>query len=58
MKLFGESIFIFENMRKNFKSNLVLVAVLVLESKGLYHPKTYNKCNIFYYQHLTVFSTQ
>ena len=27
---------LFENTRKNFKSNLVLVVVLVLESKGLY----------------------
>ena len=26
----------FENTRKNFKSNLVLVVVLVMESKGLY----------------------
>ena len=26
----------FENTRKNFKLNLVLVVVLVLESKGLY----------------------
>ena len=27
----------FENARKQFKSNLVLVVVLVLESKGLYY---------------------
>ena len=34
MKNSGVSIF--DNTRKNFKSNLVLVVVLVLESKGLY----------------------
>ena len=45
----------FENMRKNFKSILELVVVLVLESKGLYHPKIYSKCNIFYYQDLSLF---
>ena len=28
---------LFENTRKNLKSNLVLVVVLVLESKGLYN---------------------
>ena len=27
----------YENKRKNFKSNLVLIVVLVLQSKGLYY---------------------
>ena len=31
-------VYFFDNTRKNFKSNLVLVVVLVLESKGLYWP--------------------
>ena len=35
MKLSGS--LYFENTRKSFKSNLVLVVVLVLESKGLYY---------------------
>lgn len=34
MKNSGVSIF--DNMRKNFKSNLVVIVALVLESKGLY----------------------
>ena len=35
MKLSGESIF-WEDAKKSFKSNLALLVVLVLESKGLY----------------------
>ena len=59
MKLSWESIFWeYAKNLSSFQSNLVLVVVLVLESKGLYHPKIYSKCNIFYYQDLTVFSTQ
>ena len=34
MKLSGR--LLFENTRKNFKLNLVVVVVLVIESKGLY----------------------
>ena len=34
MKLSGESLF-FDNTRKNFKCNVVLVLVLVLKSKAL-----------------------
>ena len=35
----------FENTRKNFKSNLVLVVVLVLESKGLHYQKLDQRSN-------------
>ena len=34
---FREVYLYFENTRKNFRSNLVLVVVLVLESKGPYY---------------------
>ena len=34
----------FENTRKNFKLNLVLVVVLLLESKGLYFGNNITEC--------------
>ena len=39
----------FDSVRKNFKSNLVLVGVLVLESKGLYYDDCHHLCILYGY---------
>ena len=36
-------VYFFDNTRKNFKSNLILVVVLVLECKGPYYVRDHRK---------------